>query len=143
VIARLDLAGVAISARICIIVERSGSGDELKRVRPREMNHPFRLVTGQIVFGKLSAETIAPGDFNEGLNWGRSENTLKRPRFSRTTIEVFLDQAVDARVVVGFCVILSVTSVLAGDESDETSLRCCEFWVDQRDPALIDIDSRS
>ena len=120
-IARLDLTGVAISTRVCVIVERARFGDELESVRPREMNHLSWLITCQVVFGELSAETIIPGNFDERLNWGWSENTFEGPMLSRTTI-IFLDQAVNAGVVVSVCVVLSVTSVLTGDKSDKTSV---------------------
>ena len=120
-IARLDLTGVAISTRIRVIVERSGLGDELESVRPRKMSHLFRLIACQVVFGELSAETIVPCNVDKGGNWSRSEITLAGPGLSRTTI-IFLDQAVNARVVVSVCVVLSVTPVLTGDESDETSV---------------------
>jgi hypothetical protein len=87
------------------------------------MNHPFRFVAWQIVFGEFSAETIIPGDFNERLNWCWSENAFERPRLSRATIGVFFDQAVNAGVVVGLrVVVFSVASVLTGEESDKTSL---------------------
>ncbi len=141
-IARLELAGVAISTRICVIVERSGLGDEFERVRPREMNHLFWLIACQVVFGELSAETIIPGNFDERLNWGWSENTFEGPMLSRTTVGIFFDQAVDTGVVVGLCVVVfSVASVFTGDESDKPSVRC-KFWENQRDSASIDVDSR-
>jgi hypothetical protein len=57
------------------------------------------------------------------LNWSRSQNTLERPRLSRTTVRIFFDQAVDARVVVGVCVvILSVASVFTGDEPNTVEI---------------------
>ncbi len=121
-IARLDLAGVTISTRVCVIVERSGLCNELESVRPRKMNHLFGLIACQVVLGKFSAETIVPGNFDKGLNRGWSENTLEGPVLSRMTIGIFFDQAVDARVVVSVCVVLSVTSVFTGDESDKTSI---------------------
>ncbi len=127
-IARFDLAGVTVSTRICVIVERSGFGDEFESVRSREMNHLFGLIACQIVFGKLSAETITPGNFDKGLNRGWSENTFEGPSFSRATI-------------LGVCVVFSVASVLTGDKSDKTSV-CCKFWENQRDSASIDVDSR-
>ena len=120
-IARLDLTGVAISTRIGVIVEGSGLGDELERVRPREVNHLFGLIACQVVFGKFSAETIIPGNIDEGRDWSGSEITFAGPSLSRTTI-IFFDQAVNAGVVVSVCVVLSVTSVLTGDESDKTSV---------------------
>ena len=86
------------------------------------MNHPFRLVACQVVFGKLSAEAIVPSNFDERLNRSRSENTLERPSLSRATVGIFFDQAVDTGVVVGFRVVFSVASVFTGDESDETSV---------------------
>jgi hypothetical protein len=87
------------------------------------MNHLFWFIACQIVFGELSAETIVPGNFDEGLNRGWSENTLEGPSLSRTSIGIFLDQAVDARIVVGLrVVVFSVASVLTGDESDKTSI---------------------
>ncbi len=86
------------------------------------MNHLFWLIACQIVFGEFSAEAIVPGNFDERLNRGWSKNTLERPMLSRTTVGIFFDQAVDARVLVSVYVVLSVTSVLTGDESDETSV---------------------
>ncbi len=86
------------------------------------MNHLFWLIACQVVFSKFLAETIVPGNFDEGLNRSRSENTLEGPSLNRATVGIFFDQAVDARVVVSVCVVLSVTSVLTGDESDETSV---------------------
>jgi hypothetical protein len=85
------------------------------------MNHLSWLIACQVVFGEFSAETIIPGDIDEGRDWSGSEITLAGPSLSRTTI-IFFDQAVDAGVVVSVCVVLSVTSVLTGDESDETSV---------------------
>jgi hypothetical protein len=87
------------------------------------MNHLLWLITCQVVFGELSAETIIPGNFDERLNWGWSENTFEGPSLSRTSIGIFLDQAVDARIVVGLrVVVFSVASVLTGDKSDKTSV---------------------
>ncbi len=86
------------------------------------MNHLFGLVACQIVFGKFSAETIVPGNFDERLNRSWSKNTFEGPRLVRTTVGIFFDQAVDARVVVSVCVVFSVASVLTGDQSDKTSL---------------------
>jgi hypothetical protein len=87
------------------------------------VNHPFWLITGQVVFGELSAETIVPGNVDERLNRSWTENTFWRPRLSRTTIRIFFDQTVDARVVVGLRVVVFLAaSVLTGDESDESSL---------------------
>jgi hypothetical protein len=106
------------------------------------VNHLFGLLTLQVVLGEFAAETIIPSNFDEGLNRGWSKNTFKRLKLSRATVGIFVNQAVDARVVVGLCVVFSVASVLTGDESDEMSLRC-KFWVDQRDSASIDVDSRS
>ncbi len=63
-------------------VERSGLGNEFERVRPREMNHLLWLVTRQVVLGEFSAETIIPGNFDKGLNRGRSENTSEGPLLS-------------------------------------------------------------
>ena len=121
-VARLDLAGVTISARICVIVERSGLCDELESVRPREVNHPFRLVACQVVFGEFLAEAIVPGNVDERLNRSWSKNTFERPMLSRTTIGIFFDQAVDARVVVGVRVVFSVTFIFTGDEFDKASV---------------------
>jgi hypothetical protein len=95
-----------------------------------------------VVFGEFSAETILPSNFDEGLNWSWSKNAFEGPRLSRTTVRIFFDQAVNAGVVVGIrVVVFSVASVFTGDKSDKTSL-CCKFWVDQPDPASIDVDSR-
>jgi hypothetical protein len=123
VVARLNLTDIASTTRIDIIVERDRFGDEFESIRPREVNYPFRLVTCQIVFGELSAKTIVPGNVDKRLNRSWSENTLGRPRLSRTTIGIFFDQTVDAGVIVGLCVVVfSVASVFTGDESDKTSL---------------------
>jgi hypothetical protein len=87
------------------------------------MNHLLRLITSQVVLGEFSAETIVPGNFDEGLNRSWSENTLEGPSLSRTSIGIFFDQAVNARVVVGLrVVVFSVTSVFTGDELDKTSV---------------------
>jgi hypothetical protein len=87
------------------------------------MNHLLWLITSQVVLGEFSAETIIPGNFDERLNRGWSENTFEGPMLSRTTIGIFFDQAVDARVVVSLrVVVFSVASVLTGDESDKTSV---------------------
>ncbi len=85
------------------------------------MNHLLWLITSQVVLGKFLAETIIPGDFDERLNRGWSENTFEGPSLSRATVGIFFDQAVDARVVVGVCVVFSVSSVFTGDESDKPS----------------------
>jgi hypothetical protein len=86
------------------------------------MNHLLWLIACQIVFGELSAETIVPGNFDEGLNRGWSENTLEGPMLSRATVGIFFDQTVNARVVVGVRIVFSVASVLTGDKSDKTSV---------------------
>jgi hypothetical protein len=87
------------------------------------MNHLFWFITSQVVLGKFSAKTIIPSNVDERLNWGWSKNAFERPMLSRTTIGIFFDQAVDARVVVSLrVVVFSVASVLTGDESDKTSV---------------------
>jgi hypothetical protein len=87
------------------------------------VNHLLWLITSQVVLGEFSAETIIPGDLDERLNRGRSENTFEGPSLSRATVGIFFDQTVNARVVVGVrIVVLSVTSVLTGDESDKTGV---------------------
>jgi hypothetical protein len=80
-------------------------------------------MTGQVVFSELWAETITPGDIDERLNRSMTENALRWPRLSRTTVKIFFDQTVDARVIVGLRVVVFLTaSVFTWDESDEPSL---------------------
>jgi len=91
VVARFNLTDVEVAARLRIVVERSGFGNELQRVRPRGVNHPFWLITCQVVFGELSAETIIPGNVDERLNRSWTKNAFWRPRLSRTTVRIFFD----------------------------------------------------
>ncbi len=86
------------------------------------MNHFSWLITCQVVFGKLSAEAIVPGDVGERLNWGWSKNTFEGPSLSRTSVGIVFDQAVNARVVVGVRVVFSVTFIFTRDESDKASV---------------------
>jgi hypothetical protein len=87
------------------------------------VNHPFRFVTYQIVFGELSAKKIVPGNVDKRLNRSWTKNAFRRPRLSRTTVKIFFDQTVDARVVVGLRVFVFLTaSVFTWDKSDESSL---------------------